>query len=278
MVQHTIIVADNGRDDITVYTKEPAVMTIAMRSDLNALKQLPEAQRAGIYILLGENRRYIGQAATSVYSRLYLHDKEKTWWNQVIFFGREDGHLDKSQLDYLEALLIKEFHETGFQLDNATQGNSSWIDKISKIHADNIWNITQNILEDIANIQLFELSDFPAEDASNPQQSNAKYQAILTDGHRIEGKNPTNCYVNVFRYLLQSPKTKDKVAELIQNGEPNSRFLLGNTERFDKSGMKLTSQIAPHVFLFNNLSTADKKRALTRFVESIGETIQLQWE
>lgn len=277
MVQHTIIVADNGQDNITVYTKEPAVVTVAQRSDLNALKQLSEAQKAGLYILIGEQKRYIGQAATSVYTRLYQHHKEKDWWNQVIFFGREDGHLDKSQLDYLEALLIKEFRDAGFELENATQGNSSWIDKISKIHADNIWNITQNVLEDVANIPLFDFSSNQQETESSPNASKS-YTVKLANGQLISGKNPTACYVNVFKHLLVNPQTTEQVLALVTTGEPTSRLLLGTVERFDKSGMRLTSPVTQNIHVYNNLSTADKKRVLLRFADQIGLSITINWD
>lgn len=277
MVQHTIIVADNGQDNITVYTKEPAVVTVAHRSDLNALKQLSEAQKAGLYILIGEQKRYIGQAATSVYTRLYQHYKEKDWWNQVIFFGREDGHLDKSQLDYLETLLIKEFRDAGFELENATQGNSSWIDKISKIHAENLWNITQNVLEDVANIPLFDFSSSEQE-TENSTNSLQDYTIKLADGQIISGKNPTTCYVNLFRYLVKSPTYSEKVLELVIKGEPNGRFLLGSLERFDKSGMRLTSPVTQNIHVYNNLSTADKKRVLLRFADQIGLGITINWD
>ncbi|MGT2926466.1 GIY-YIG nuclease family protein [Streptococcus cuniculipharyngis] len=277
MVQHTIIAADNGKDNITVYTKEPGVVTSAHRSDLNALRQLPEAQKAGIYILIGENKRYIGQAATSVYSRLYQHDKEKDWWNQVIFFGREDGHLDKSQLDYLETVLIKEFRDAGFNLENATQGNSSWIDKISKIHADNIWHITQNVLEEVANIPLFEPSTNEQE-KDNVTDHHRDYTLVLADGSIISGKNPTTCYVNLFKHLLKDPKTKDQILSLVTTGGPSSRLLLGTVERFDKSGMRLTSPITPHIHVYSNLSTADKKRVLRRFANQIGLSLTINWD
>ncbi|MGT2895297.1 GIY-YIG nuclease family protein [Streptococcus entericus] len=276
MVQHTIIAEDNGRDNITVYTKEPGVVTAAHRSDLNALKQLPEAQKAGIYILIGENKRYIGQAATSVYTRLHQHDKEKNWWNQVIFFGREDGHLDKSQLDYLEALLIKEFREAGFELENVTQGNSSWIDKISKIRANNIWHITQNVLEEVANIPLFELSTNETEKEYHPHHQG--YTIALADGTILTGKNPTACYVNLFKHLITSPIYSEKVLELVIRGEPNGRFLLGTVEKFDKSGIRQTSPVTPHIHVYRNLSTPNKKRVLQRFADQIGLSLTINWD
>lgn len=38
MVTHTVIISDRARDNITVYTKEPAFLAIAERNDLKALK------------------------------------------------------------------------------------------------------------------------------------------------------------------------------------------------------------------------------------------------
>ncbi len=38
MVKHIIVVSDNSRDNITIYTEEPAFVGIAERSDMNALK------------------------------------------------------------------------------------------------------------------------------------------------------------------------------------------------------------------------------------------------
>ncbi|VEI46038.1 Uncharacterised protein [Actinobacillus equuli] len=48
---------------------------------------------------------------------------------QDYFFGREDGHLDKSQTDYLEKKLIEAFQKTDLTLDNVTSGNTSFIEK-----------------------------------------------------------------------------------------------------------------------------------------------------
>ncbi|STZ76655.1 Uncharacterised protein [Bergeriella denitrificans] len=49
MVTHTVIVSDRSRDNIKVYTKEPAFFVIADREDINSLRNLEEANRAGIY-------------------------------------------------------------------------------------------------------------------------------------------------------------------------------------------------------------------------------------
>lgn len=271
MVKHIIVVSDNSRDSITVYTEEPAFVGIAERSDMNALKNLEEASKAGIYILMGEEKRYIGQA-TNLYRRL-SHHLNMDWWNNCFFFGREDGHLDKSQLDYLEALLIREFRQTSFKVTNHTDGNSSWIDKTSKIHADKIWNIVQNILQDVANIDLFE----NPEPLSIEDEIAGNYFITLPDGQRVFGKNPSNNYLEFFRYLLQHRELSKRVREKVVAGKTNSRFLLGTEPRFDRKSQKLSTELEKDIHLLTTLSTADKKRVLSRFAEQIDLPITINW-
>ena len=89
--------------------------------------QLEEAKIPGIYILYADNKIYIGQAANNVISRIRQHDKNKSWWNNVVIFGREDSQLDKSQLDYMERTLIERFVSAGYDVDNNNEGNKSVI-------------------------------------------------------------------------------------------------------------------------------------------------------
>lgn len=271
MVKHIIVVSDNSRDNITIYTEEPAFVGIAERSDMNALKNLEEASKAGIYILMGEEKRYIGQA-TNLYRRLSHHLK-MDWWNNFFFFGREDGHLDKSQLDYLETLLIREFRQTSFKVTNHTDGNSSWIDKTSKIHADKVWNIAQNILQDVANIDLFE----NPETMSIEDEIAGDYFITLPDGQRVYGKNPSNNYLEFFRYLLKHRDFSKRVRERVVSGKTNSKFLLGTEPRFDRKSKKLSTELEEDIHLLTTLSTADKKRVLSRFAEQIDLPITINW-
>lgn len=273
MVKHIIVVSDNSRDNITVYTEEPAFVSIADRTDMNALKELDEANKAGIYILMGEDKRYVGQASTSIYNRLSQHHKQKDWWHQVIFFGREDGHLDKSQTDYLENLLIKEFRQTSFKVVNNTDGNTSWIDKTSKIQADKVWNIAQNILQEVANIDLFENSE-----PIIVEEKTGNYFIQLSDGHNIYGKNPSNNYLEFFKYLLSHNTYSPKVRERIMNGKTNSKYLLGTEPRFDRKSNRLSTELEENIHLLTTLSTADKKRVLLRFADQIGLGITINWD
>lgn len=273
MVKHIVIVSDRKQDNVSVYTEEPAFVAIADRQDMNALKKLNEANRAGIYILIGEDKRYIGQSATSIYSRLSLHNKDIPWWTQVIFFGREDGHLDKSQTDYLEAKLIKEFRQTSFLVTNQTEGNSSWIDKTSKIHAKNVWTIAQTILLEVANIDLFENTVL----ISETEKETGMCWIKLPNGDKVFGKNPSNNQIKLFEHLIRNDDYKELVEEQIIKGKPSSRQLLGTEAVFDKQGRPRCAKLDDSLFLYTNLSTKDREKALLRFADQIGLTIDINW-
>jgi hypothetical protein len=84
----------------------------ARRSDLAALLTREEAQRTGVYLLLGDDeaavgdtRCYIGEADV-VADRLRYHQREKDFWDRVVVITSKDTNLTKSHGRYLESRLI----------------------------------------------------------------------------------------------------------------------------------------------------------------------------
>ena len=84
----------------------------ASRSDLGDLLQRPEAQRTGVYLLLGDDeavvgdtRCYIGEADV-VADRLKYHQRDKDFWDRVVVITSKDTNLTKSHGRYLESRLI----------------------------------------------------------------------------------------------------------------------------------------------------------------------------
>lgn len=84
----------------------------ARRSDLADLLRREEAQRTGVYLLLGDDettvgdtRCYIGEADV-VAERLRTHHREKDWWDRVVVVTSKDTNLTKSHGRYLESRLI----------------------------------------------------------------------------------------------------------------------------------------------------------------------------
>lgn len=99
----------------------------ASRSDLGDLLQRPEAQRAGVYVLLGDDeaavgdtRCYIGEADV-VADRLKYHQREKDFWDRVVVITSKDTNLTKSHGRYLESRLISLATQAGrVALENGT--------------------------------------------------------------------------------------------------------------------------------------------------------------
>lgn len=84
----------------------------ARRSDLADLLRRDEAQRTGVYFLLGDDeavvgdtRCYIGEADI-VADRLRYHQRDKDFWDSVVVITSKDTNLTKSHGRYLESRLI----------------------------------------------------------------------------------------------------------------------------------------------------------------------------
>ncbi|MFA9468747.1 GIY-YIG nuclease family protein [Streptococcus sp. E24BD] len=274
-MKHIVIVSDRQPDNIAIYREEPAFVVIAERKDMGYLKDLPQAQQAGLYILIDEDTRYIGQT-TNLYQRLSIHKREKEWWTQMILFGREDGRLDKSQLDYLESRLIQDFQETTFSIKNATKGNTSWIDPTKEIQAKQVWNITQDILENIANINIFDNTISEPETLSETTPTHLSIS--LPDGTSIPGKSARHNHIELFKTLLHHPLYAEMIREQIVSGKPSYKQPLGTEMSFEKNGRPRCAELDTGIFLYTTLSTKDREKAILRFADKIGLDITINWD
>jgi hypothetical protein len=97
----------------------------AQRSDLGELLQREEAGRTGVYILLGDDQAYIGEAE-AIRERLRMHsraekDGGKDFWTAAVIITSKDANLTKAHARYLEARLITIAKQVGrMPLTNAT--------------------------------------------------------------------------------------------------------------------------------------------------------------
>jgi len=99
----------------------------AQRSDLADLLKRDEAQRTGVYLLLGddesaigETRCYIGEADV-VADRLRHHHRDKDFWDRVVVITSKDANLTKAHGRYLESRLISLAVRAGrVTLENST--------------------------------------------------------------------------------------------------------------------------------------------------------------
>ena len=104
-------------------------MLSGRRSDLADLLKRDEAQRTGVYLLLGDDeaaigdtRCYIGEADV-VADRLRYHNRDvnKDYWDRVVLVTSKDTNLTKSHGRYLESRLISLATQAGrVSLENGT--------------------------------------------------------------------------------------------------------------------------------------------------------------
>ena len=98
----------------------------ASRSDLAKLLSRDEADRTGVYLLLGSDelgdmRCYIGEADV-VGTRLKQHVVSKDFWDRVVVVTSKDANITKAHGRYLESRLIKLAKQAGrVTLENGTE-------------------------------------------------------------------------------------------------------------------------------------------------------------
>jgi len=100
------------------------------RTQLDHFGKRGEAQRTGIYFLVGEDpdnplqeRVYTGES-DNIFKRLVSHsrDEEKDFWNQSIVIISKDMNLTKAHVRYLESKMIQTISQGGHaKLVNNTQ-------------------------------------------------------------------------------------------------------------------------------------------------------------
>ncbi len=104
------------------------------RADYPAARARLEAQRTGVYVLVGPDpdgrrtqRVYIGEA-DEVRVRLDSHQREKDFWTHGFVLSTKDDSLNKAHVRYLEARLLEIARATdNATLDNGTAPPRSWL-------------------------------------------------------------------------------------------------------------------------------------------------------
>ena len=254
MMSKNIIVWDDNTDNdsITTIINDPLVVVYFDRKDINKLNDIDEAQKPGIYILFGDhNNRYVGQASSSVLSRLKSHDVKKEFWNSALILCREDGRLDKSQLDWIEKRLISKFNDNGFILENISNGNHSHIESYQKGKARQLLNISTDLIKEFLGFDLYALEKIKKNRSTlitnDINQSflitNDINQSLTIDQYKVEyddkiivGSTPRELYSNLINTLAQD----DNYFMLLENyADSNNTQLLfraiGEKEKMVKS-------------------------------------------
>ncbi|MCK8617737.1 GIY-YIG nuclease family protein [Fructobacillus sp. M158] len=270
MPRHIFITEDNANDHISVFYAEPAFIVEANREDLAKLNLLDESKKPGVYILVGDGQRYVGQASRSVFSRLHHHDNNKSWWTKVIFFGREDGYLSKAQLDYLEATLINQFSDNSLKLENETAGNTSYINKMEKLSANTFLKQVNRVLTNVANIDLFENNEEPE------INNDSGHNKIKFNDKIYMGKSGRQVFLDVMVDVLTSEEV-ESLSPIMTDEEPTATAFIGLEERISKNGVRLTKPIPDtSYYVYTCYSRERLQNRLEKMASLLGKEIEIQ--
>ena len=115
---------------------------VVPRSQLAEFIARPEAQRPGVYVLLGPEAdgsgelAYIGEA-DPLGRRLEQHAASRDFWTTAFAFTDKDSHLNKAHGLHLEARLIELAREARrCKLDNLQQGRSISLSEVDRAEAE----------------------------------------------------------------------------------------------------------------------------------------------
>lgn len=109
--------------------KWEGILFASPRESYFLLSNEPESKYWGVYLLVSEDKVYIGQA-NDLLRRISEHDKSKDWWEKVVLLTTKDNSLNRSDIDYLENKLIGIASSMGsLEMSNIQTGNTAKVSR-----------------------------------------------------------------------------------------------------------------------------------------------------
>ena len=123
----------NGVINIADSAWSPGEMYASPRDAVNELVSL---DKYGVYLLLSDERVYVGQAQ-DLERRIKQHLSGKDWWERVVLLTTQDDSFTRTDIDYLESVLISKAEKAqSLDSDNKNKGNNPKVDKFRKVNLD----------------------------------------------------------------------------------------------------------------------------------------------
>lgn len=135
------VVLENGTLDgvvqISNKSGDDVVIFSAPRKSVDNLLEIDESNNFGVYLLLSDNKVYVGQS-TDLKSRIKNHISNKEWWNRVVLMTTTSNKFNHSDIDYLESVLIDKAQKNhSLDTENKKSGNKFNIQRGDQITLDN---------------------------------------------------------------------------------------------------------------------------------------------
>ena len=145
----------------------------APRESIEALINSEACSRYGVYLLLSEDKVYIGQAS-DLSKRIKQHIMGKPWWERVVILTTSDDGLNRSDIDYIEASLIEKASRIGkLDCDNKNMGNKQKVTRFREVE------LEQYLDEALFLLELIGISIF-CEDVKNCKKIHSKSELLST--------------------------------------------------------------------------------------------------
>lgn len=229
-------------------------------------------------MLIGGNKPYVGQAAGhSISTRLSQHftNDKKDCVDSVLFFSRTDGKLSKADTDYLEKRLIQDFIEkSDYEMMKHTSGNDSFIDKLQKAKSDQLYNTVFEIIDEIANIDLFGSSE-ESETSTYEYNSSGKYE-IEYDGKKLSSKSARGLLVDLVSQLFTDAKYNDQLQELIVDETPSFAMILGRKPSM-YNGRPNSAKVADGACVYANFNKKNIRIKIEKLARQLGIPVKIKW-
>ena len=123
----------NGVVNITDSGWSSGEMYASPRASVSDLFLQENTDNFGVYLLLSDDKVYVGQAQ-DLKKRIKQHLSGKDWWKKVILLTTNNDSFTRSDIDYLESVLIDKADKTSsLDSDNKNKGNTPKVDKNRKV-------------------------------------------------------------------------------------------------------------------------------------------------
>lgn len=150
----------------------------APRESVDSLIKSDACKKFGVYLLLSSDMVYVGQSS-DLTKRIKQHLLGKDWWERVVVLTTSSDSLTRTDIDYLESVLIaKALESKKLDCDNKNKGNNPKIDIFRQVELD------QYIDEALFMLELIGITVF-----TNDTKEESGKKTIISSVVKTSGKN-----------------------------------------------------------------------------------------
>ena len=126
----------------------------APRDSVDDLISSEACSKFGVYLLISDEKVYVGQSS-DLSKRIKQHKIGKDWWERAIILTTISDSLNRSDIDYLESVLIEKAAESNkLDCDNKNKGNKQKVTRFRKVELDQ-WLDEALLLMELIGVTVF---------------------------------------------------------------------------------------------------------------------------